>query len=663
MILDSLTLHNFGVYAGRQTIDLAPPSPQQPVVLIGGLNGGGKTSLLDAIQLCLFGPHAKISNRANLVYSDYLSRSIHRRSGVAEAAIELTFRHTVEGAEDHYMLHRSWRRSDSGCKERLEVFKNGRAEPVLAENWATQVDDFIPAHIAHLFLFDGEQIESYADQENSAALIGSAIQNLLGLDIVDQLEKDLVVYERRKRTESKDESAQAQIQKVDSELKALRARSDELNQARASLQVHKLDRKQRSLREIEDQYRKVGGPLYEQKASIERALSKAEQVVRSGETEMRNLAGGALPLTLVRNLLTSMDTRDRKEQEIRSSRDLLNGLKQRDQVLLKHLRAHCKDAKTIKEVQAFLEEDRAERSELSKKDIILDMLPETRSDLQFLLRSGLKEAMVEAGNKHTKQLEDRRQVEQIQSEQQSIPSQDMIAELVREREKLRKEIADLEAEYNGLGYEIERLGREIVRTQQALARLLESDAKVEADRQDRARILRHSGKVRTAISGFRRAVIERHVRRIEHLVHESYAQLLRKASLITRLSIDPDTFKLALYGRDGEIFSAERLSAGERQLLAIAMLWGLAKASGRPLPAAIDTPLGRLDMTHRMHLVERYFPFASHQVLLLSTDEEIAGQYLHKLKPWIGRTYELVYDDTTGGTRIVPGYFEGREAA
>ena len=126
MILDRLTIHNFGVYAGRQAIELTPPSPQRPVILIGGLNGGGKTSLLDAIQLCLFGSHAKVSNRSALSYPDYLCRSIHRGTGSDEASIEIRFRHTVDGSEDNYTLFRSWRRNGSGCKERLEVLKNGR---------------------------------------------------------------------------------------------------------------------------------------------------------------------------------------------------------------------------------------------------------------------------------------------------------------------------------------------------------------------------------------------------------------------------------------------------------------------------------------------------------------------------------------------------------
>ena len=86
------------------------------------------------------------------------------------------------------------------------------------------------------------------------------------------------------------------------------------------------------------------------------------------------------------------------------------------------------------------------------------------------------------------------------------------------------------------------------------------------------------------------------------------------------------------------------------------MLWGLAKAAARPLPAVIDTPLGRLDSSHRENLIERYFPDASHQVILLSTDEEIYGDYYQKLKPFISRSYTITYDDHSRGSKAIPGY-------
>jgi len=89
----------------------------------------------------------------------------------------------------------------------------------------------------------------------------------------------------------------------------------------------------------------------------------------------------------------------------------------------------------------------------------------------------------------------------------------------------------------------------------------------------------------------------------------------------------------------------------------------MAKASGRPVPTFIDTPLGRLDSSHRSHMVERYFPNASHQVVLLSTDEEITGRYFSLLRPYIGRTYRLESREAGHDTVLKEGYFHNDEVA
>ncbi|MGD9537112.1 MAG: DNA sulfur modification protein DndD [Alphaproteobacteria bacterium] len=663
MILDDITLHNFGLYAGSQTITLTPPSPDKPIVLIGGLNGGGKTTLLDALQLCLFGPHARISNRGPLAYQEYLSRSIHRGAGASQAAIELSFRHTDEGHEDQYKLHRSWRRNGTGCREHFEVFKNGVSEPALADNWASQVEEFFPANIAHLFLFDGEQVEGYASQQDSSALIGGAIQNLLGLDMVDQLEKDLQVYERRKRAETKDDPLHAEITAAQDAVRELRKRVDALKQERAALRTHRIDRQERALRKSEDEYRKLGGALYDQRHEIDTRWTEAKQAVKNGEAALREFAGGAAPLLLVRVLLESTDSRDRHEEECRRARDLFEALKARDRATLRHMKAQSADQSAVDALKAFFDADRADRQALGKKETVLDIAPEVRSDLHALLRGDLDDLAANLANLLKRQKKLEAAAARARTEHENIPSTDAIAQPMAERDALIKEIAELESLHAAMGQDIERQERELERREQALARLIEADTREKGARDDRSRILHHAAKVRTTLSVFRRAVIERHVRRIEQLVLESYQQLLRKGALVTRLSIDPESYALTLYGRDGDVLSAERLSAGERQLLAIALLWGLAKASGRPLPTAIDTPLGRLDSGHRMHLVERYLPYASHQVLLLSTDEEIAGEYLDRLNPWIGRTYQLSYDDGAGKTRIRSGYLPAREAA
>ena len=92
MLLTELVLHNFGVYRGRHEVALAPPSADRPVVLIGGLNGAGKTTFLDALQLALYGHRARTSNRAQIGYDEYLRRCINR--GVSQedgAALEISF--------------------------------------------------------------------------------------------------------------------------------------------------------------------------------------------------------------------------------------------------------------------------------------------------------------------------------------------------------------------------------------------------------------------------------------------------------------------------------------------------------------------------------------------------------------------------------------------
>ena len=663
MILDSITLHNFGLYGGRQTIELTPPSRKRPIVLFGGMNGGGKTTFLDALQLCFFGPHAKTSSRRSTAYRDYLASSIFRGATQQEASIGVTFRHMVEGSEDEYKLTRAWSRSNGSCKEEFTVQRNGRREDVSAQNWASEVDQFLPANIANLFLFDGEQIERYASADESRSLIGAGIHALLGLDMVDQLEKDLHVYERRKRAESKDDATLIAIKAVERDLRDLRSRADALEQDRAALLAQRIDRQRQILQECNERYRRLGGLLFERREEIARTLCAAEDLVTLGADALRELAAGPLPLLLVRDLLESAADRDRKEEDARRNRELLQELRSRDQRVLDLLRTGSGGDRAICMLEEYFSHDQEQRRVRGEQEPELNLSPSVRNDLEGLLRGGFDQVVAsleQQTNSHEKALE---RVTDARSEHDSVPTPDVIEGILDERRAAKTELAALEAQHAGMGEEIARLGREIERKENLLTRLLHDDAAGQNNLGDRDRVLRHVDRVRVTLGDFRVAVIRRHVSRIEQHILESYKQLLRKDSLIANLSIDPTSFDITFVARDGSALNPDQLSAGERQLLGVSLLWGLAKASGRPLPTAIDTPLGRLDTAHRMNLVERYFPFASHQMLLFSTDEEIAGEYLKRLRPWIGRTYTLSYRDELQRTRVVDGYFDIHEAS
>jgi DNA sulfur modification protein DndD len=67
--------------------------------------------------------------------------------------------------------------------------------------------------------------------------------------------------------------------------------------------------------------------------------------------------------------------------------------------------------------------------------------------------------------------------------------------------------------------------------------------------------------------------------------------------------------------------------------------------------------MARLDAAHRRHLVERYLPNASHQVIIFSTDTEVDRQYYQSLQPFLARAYHLNYDEQTRQTVGEEGYF------
>lgn len=654
MILDELVLHNFGVYGGRQAVTLTPDA-SKPITLFGALNGGGKTTLLDALQLCLYGPAARCSNRNGHAYDDFLRRCVHRGADVPEAALEVTFRHTTQGESQRFQLHRSWRASGQGVRERFHVLRNGELDKLATEHWAEQVEDFIPARIAHLFLFDGEKVERYAELEEAPALIATAVQNLLGLDMVERLVSDLGLLERRKRGEVKSAPARSPAEDVRGKIAALEGTRSNLVRERAAA-LNALDRRRAELAAIEDRYRREGGALFERRAELEGSALAGEQQAKDAQRELRELAAGTAPLLLVRELLGAAAERDRREELARRSREGLAEIEAEHAALLAEPVLASLPADAQERLRENLSARLAARRAAADLPIHLSLSAECRFQLGGLLGGDLDDVKRRVTETLRVERDAAATRDHARSALAAAPSYDAIAGLIAAREAAQAELKRLEIEQDDRDREIERLEREISQLREREARLAEAEAVERFEREDVRRILLHSARVRQTLGRFREAVVERHVSRMERLVTDSFQQLVRKQSLVSNLRIDPRTFVMELRGADGRVLPPDRLSAGERQLLAVAILWGLGRSSGRPLPTVIDTPLGRLDSVHRTHLVERYFPRASHQVLLLSTDEEITGSYFEALKPSIARTYHLRFDEAQGRTLVEPGY-------
>lgn len=655
MILDRLTLFDFGLYGGQQSIELTPVSDKRPIILFGGLNGGGKTTLLDALTLVLYGVRAKTSNRNGMAYPEYLRSCIHRHSNGGSAWVELQFRHRSEGEDHTYIITRSWRATESSVREEFAVMRDGRHDKVLEDGWADHVEEFLPMGLSRLFLFDGEKIETLADVNHSKDALSTAMASLLGLDVVDQLALDLGALETKQKVALRVAGERAEIEalqtRITSHSNHLTALSEREGGAR-----NELEKCQTKVTALEDEFRKRGGEAYLSREALESEASQLESRIQEVEAALVDEAEGALPLQLARELLVSAEHQATREEQAAQAVALVGVLSERDEEALA-LVASTGTKKVAATLEEFLRLDRARRLAASEGEAYLGLDAEATQLLRATLATALPESSQRC-QKLTTQLRDLQdQMVQVDRKLHAVPDKESIRRSIEALEKARIDRELAAAQLKALVEE----GKELVRIKTAdeekLSTLMEKSVSETFDREDKSRVASYAVRARSTLQQFREQVVQRHLSRIESLVMESFKHLLRKQRLVESANIDPKTFVVELRNADGEVVPAERLSAGERQLFAVSVLWGLARAAGRPLPTIIDTPLGRLDGTHRQHLIQRYFPNASHQVILLSTDKEIDREYYEQLKPFVGREYLLSFDEAAGKTSVREGYF------
>ncbi|ECG0670421.1 DNA sulfur modification protein DndD, partial [Salmonella enterica subsp. diarizonae] len=218
MIFNQLQILNFGIYQGEHSINLEVEH-DKPVVLLGALNGGGKTTFLDAIQLALYGKHARCSNRAGTVYGAFLASCKNRFSAPdAEVKLALTFTHQVENRINRYDIVRSWKVKGVETKDKIKVYVDNQLDEYLSQYWDEFVNEFIPLSLSDLFFFDGEKIENLAHPQRSSELIKTGIESLLGLDLLSQLQIDLAQVDKKRRASNVDQSVIARVEACEDEM-------------------------------------------------------------------------------------------------------------------------------------------------------------------------------------------------------------------------------------------------------------------------------------------------------------------------------------------------------------------------------------------------------------------------------------------------------------
>ena len=674
MLLRRLVLEDFGLYRGVQEIDLAPRRKCgriPPVILFGGKNGAGKSTIFEAILLCLYGRAAIGERTRQREYLDYLFERIHRSSlGLqsTRASVTVEFDFVLAGVRHVYEVTRSWV-AGGGTSASVEVAvdlrQDGqRLDDLDQSQWDEFLKALIPPGLSQLFFFDGEKIQRLAEQESRE--LGKAVKSLLNLDLVERLSGDLQIYVTKQARARADDKDRVEIDRLEVLGNELAERARRIQDEREEFQTSQLDRIAATIDVLDTKLRAEGSERTKAREELAAERGHLIAATKQDEERLRELSSGTLPFALCPSVLGAL-ARDLEAAHDRMTplarKRVLEGMSS----VLKRFVSGALEGSTA--VDPRVREavgdvlGRAVRGVLNDPGLptpakgIYDLSMSERDRVVSWIDSALRTAAPEAQRIGGRLEKATRRLQQIEAALVAhAPAEDALRTTIGELNDAHMDLGAAQQEAKSLDGQLQRVRRELADVVRRLERL---SGKVKESESAEARM----GTVRrsqAALKQYLVAVTELKLRQLEQEVTQCFQALCRKDDFVAKIRIDPQSFNVALFDRHGHLMSKERFSAGEKQVFAVALLWALGRTSGRPLPVLIDTPLARLDSDHRRLLVERYLPCASHQVVVLSTDTEVDEAAFADLGPAVSHAYHLRYDHAEHVTTAEAGYFWSR---
>ena len=658
MFLEHLSICNYGVYAGKNDFDLKT-TPEKPIVIIGGFNGAGKTTILESMMIALYGKTYFGVKRTKKEYLDFIFERIHRsnKKRADSALVRIAFRFYHDGSEDKYVIERSWNVNGASVAESFSVQKNGELMNDIDESqWQTFIEGLLPLGIAKLFFFDGEKIVSVTENNGQYNKeIKTSLETLIGADLVNRLRADLNLYMLRK-SGSKNDSISKEYEKMNQEKEQLVADIEILESEKEKKAVEiedlntKISTKESTISGIGGGYAEMRGELLTQKAVL-------EEKTRHQTKQIQDDLSDDAPFYLMPSMLNRLADQIKKDSDI----------------IYKRFN-HISMSTIMPEMEKRMEDPKVwsanEDGPLIKRKV-LNMLKDIgtipKGEVFFDLSSDdaifLINLIKKIKNGH-KSISDRtnalatttEQLEKIELDITRIPRDDELGPRITEINEMYQEIGMLKGEVIHLNQQIasKTAYRKIL--QNKLKGMIDS---IHSNKRTSTGV-QLASRMHDTLETYYASLKERKMSELESNLLYTARLLLHKES-IQKIEVDRDTFEIRAYENDEDHIPGDFLSMGERQIVGTALLWAIARTCGRSLPFVIDTPLGRLDGQHLHNLTEKFYPIASHQIILLSTDREIGQKEYNRLSKSISRSYMITCDKDKSVTSVTPGYFMEEE--
>lgn len=645
MIIKRLTLHNFGVYADDNTFDFKYLKTRS-VSLIGGMNGRGKTTFLEAVLLALYGQNSfAVAESRYKSYGEYLRAHINTADGTNCAFVELEFTVDDNNEEISYIVTRNWHSNGKHIKDYIGVKKNNSDDKFLTQNWTMFVESILPSGLANFFFFDGEKISELAETGTNSGMKDS-IKALLGINVIDVLQNDLKRVLTKVENEQVGDYSVTHIQELQAEKDEKEGKYNTILDEIKDIE-EKIEKNAKLLSNKQGEFEAKGGKidelsqnLFDEKTHLK---SQSEQI----QTQYVDYAAGILPLAMVKSILNKIQSKSREEREAQNMRlavETINNL----------LKSYTGAKKEISKFIGFLRS-----RETDDNSSVFNLSEIAYSQLSLLNCAELDKAV--ASYKSYKAQEERisQRINEIDSYLSVDIDQKEIQKIYKEICKLETEKIQLEVQLESKKKECTTAHGEVQKATLEFSRCVETSLKTMERSDDLKRIKSYALRAQSTAERYKLALQKVKVKQLAETMTECCKLLFGKRYFIDKIEMDSETLDYFYFDKTGKEIPKSSLSAGEKQLMVISMLWALAKCSGKNLPIIIDTPLARLDSVHRTALINRYFPNASEQTIILSTDVEIDAEYYNKMVKYIGNEFTLVYDDEAKKSTVEKGYFKG----
>lgn len=658
MLIKQLVLQNFRVFRGEHVIELAPRkrhnnSNPRPIVLFGGLNGAGKTSILSAIRIALYGRLAFGSSTQQQEYVEELSALIHNGStageDLSEASIELSFTYNKGGYEAEFTVTRTWKK---GKKDQLSLQQDGQPLNELDYDQCQGfLNELIPHGIADLFFFDGEKIAELAE-DDSGNILRTAVRRLLGLDLISKLRNDLMIFVKRQQSSQLEVSKQQKLSDLEKQAKQYSFLAEQILE-KADFTKMRIDLLTKEIMRYESLLNAEGGAFAQTKTQEKQKVDTLLKEKDRLEKALRHECDGSLPYALAPKTLGRLLEQINKEMQIKQASSFEKELNQ-FLVQLKNDISFRSGTTGLIAAEAIEDNLKDFLASKPKGELLFDISEREAGMIEQSIAQDSKKSWERFDLYRNQLAEVEEQLEQAAANIARAPEDDQLIDIFEKLRELDRQRESKRQEYRLLLEEAKQTKQQ----QLECARQIQKTHDLARNQHNFDSAFNNAQETINLLDRYSELLTQARVKTLSVNFGDAYRKLVRKEDLQLSAHINPETFDVELIDEKGAVINRKLLSAGEKQIYAIAILEALAKTSGRDLPVIIDTPLGRLDSQHRDKLINHYFPYASHQVVLLSTDTEVDERYfVDQLRDDISHAYEIVFNANTKSSSLKPGYF------